>query len=116
MLRTGFPASLLIALTVVSPAGFAGDIDRDGAGALMAECRKQRAEQIAPLKEQAIQDCVTRRVKDREACERYHANYGERTQGGQQIGMFWDLPVCQDASAAERYFRMYPGRNTFTLP
>ena len=106
----------LAALTITPTIGLAKDVDRTGADALMAECQQQRAENIAPLKEQAIEDCVTRNLKDREACERHNQNFGERTHGGRQPGLFWNLPVCTDAVAAERYFRMNPGRNSFTLP
>ena len=103
-------------LAVFGPLCQAGDIDRAGAETLMAECQRQRAEHIAPLKEQAIEDCVARSLKDREACERHNQNYGERTRGGTQGGMFWDLPVCQDAVAAEKYFKMNPRSNSFSLP
>ena len=103
-------------LALAGPLCLAGDIDRAGAEALMADSQRQRAENIAPLKEQAIEDCVARNVKDREACERYNQNYGERTRGGTGPGMFWDLPVCQDAVAAEKYFQMNPRSNRFSLP
>ena len=104
------------AVVVVSPICTAKEIDRAGAEALMAECQRQRAEKIAPLKEQAIEDCVARNLKEREACERHNENYGQRTHGGTQPGMFWNLPVCEDAIAAEKYFKMYPGRDRFKLP
>ena len=103
-------------LAVLGPVCQAGNIDRAGAEALMAQCQQQRAENIAPLKEQAIEDCVARNLKTRDACERHNQNYGERTQGGAQGGMFWDLPVCQDAVAAEKYCKMNPRSNHFSLP
>ena len=82
----------------------------------MNECQRQRAENIAPLREQAIEDCVNNRRRDREFCENHNRNFGERRAGGTLPGMFWNLPVCEQAVAAERYFRMNPRRNTFTLP
>ena len=107
-----------IILTISTGSAAADKVDREGAEALMAHCQQQRAQHIAPLKEQAIEDCLARNMQDREACERRHRHFGERQQGGMQVGMFWDLPDCQQATAAERYFRMYPGRNrnTFELP
>jgi hypothetical protein len=105
-----------IILAISTGSATANEVNREGAEALMAHCQRQRAQHIAPLKEQAIEDCLARNMQDREACEHRHRNFGERQQGGQQAGMFWDLPDCQQATAAERYFRMYPGRNTFELP
>ncbi len=109
-LLTGSSLALAVSLC------HAGDIDRAGAEDLMQECQKQREENIAPLREQAIEDCVARNLKDREACERHNQNYGERTRGGTGPGMFWDLPVCQDAVAAEKYFKMNPRSSRFSLP
>jgi len=103
-------------IVVISPICKAKEIDRAEAEALMAECQRQRAEKIAPLKKQAVEDCVARNLRDRESCERYNRNYGERTHGGTRPGMFWNLPVCEEAIAAEKYFKMNPGREMFTLP
>jgi hypothetical protein len=79
------------ALLVFSGLAFAEDITRDGALELMGECQKQRQENIAPQREQAIEDCITR-------------------------GLFWELPVCQQASAAEQFFRMNPSRQVYSSP
>ena len=105
----------LCASIFIATVCMAKEVNREGAEALMAECQQQRAANIAPLKEQAIEDCVARNLKDREACERHNRNFGERTHGGRQPGLFWELPICTDAVAAERYFRMNPGRVTYTL-
>ena len=79
---------------------------------LMIQMR-QRQEQIAPHKEKAIEDCITKRRRDRDYCESYNRNYGQRTAGGTSAGMFWGLPVCEEAVAAEKYFRMNPGKKTY---
>lgn len=95
------------------------EITRDGALELMEECQKQREENIAPLREQAIEDCVTNRGRDREHCESFNRTFGNarpRAGGGMVPGMFWGLPVCEKAVAAERYFRMNPSRRVYTLP
>ena len=94
----------------------AEEIHRDELDAWMEECQRQREENIAPLREEAIENCVTNQRRDREACERHNANFGERRQGGTMPGLFWHLPVCEQAVAADRYFRMNPRRDTFTLP
>ena len=111
----------LIGLVMIIQSGsvFAEEITRDGALELMEECQKQRDENIAPLREQAIEDCVTNRGRDREYCERFNRTFGNarpRAGGGMIPGMFWELPVCQQAVAAERYFRMNPSRRVYTLP
>lgn len=94
-------------------------ITRDGTVELMEECQKQRQEQIAPLREQAIEDCVTRKGRSREHCESYNRTFGNaryREDGTRIAGMFWYLPVCADALAAEKYFRMNPGSQSYSLP
>lgn len=92
------------------------EITRDGVVELMEECQRQRQEHIAPLREQAIEDCVTRRRRDREYCESYNRTFGnERTRpdGTTIAGLFWYLPVCEKAVAAERYFRMNPSSRSY---
>ena len=91
--------------------GFAEDITREQAGEMMKECRVLREQKIAPLKEKVIEDCINKRRRDRDYCERFHKDYGEfrRAGGILRPGMFWDLPVCQDAVNAENYLKKYPG-------
>ena len=103
---------MVCALLLASPV-FGEEIPREQMEPLMEECQRQRQEHIAPLREEAIEHCVTDRRQDRETCERRNRNYGERTHGGTQAGLFWQLPACEKAVAAERYFRMNPGRNIF---
>ena len=94
----------------------AGEITAEQAPALLDQCQSQRQQQIAPLKAQAIDDCINVKRKDKDYCERYYATFGQggsTASGGRRAGMFWDLPVCVDALAAERYFRMNPGKTTF---
>lgn len=111
----------LIGLATLTLGGavFAEEITPDGALALMDECQEQREENIAPLREQAIEDCVTNRRRDREHCESFNRTFGNarpRGNGTMIPGMFWDLPVCERAVAAERYFRMNPSSRSFNLP
>jgi hypothetical protein len=94
------------------------EITREGAVELMEECQRQRQEHIAPLREQAIEDCVTRRRRDRKYCESYNRTFGNKSQradGTVISGMFWYLPVCEKAVAAERYFRMNPSSQRYNL-
>ena len=112
---------ILVAIIAVALSVFAAaeEITREDASELMAECQKQREENIAPLREQAIEDCVTKQRRDREYCERFNRTFGNarpRAGGGMIPGMFWGLPVCEQAVAAEQYFRMNPSRRVYTLP
>ncbi|MBT4520132.1 MAG: DUF4124 domain-containing protein [Halieaceae bacterium] len=89
----------------------AEELTRSGALELMEECQKQREENIAPLREQAIENCVTNRRRDRAHCESFNRTFGNarpRAGGGMIRGMFWELPVCKEAVSAEKYFRMNP--------
>lgn len=95
------------------------EITRDGSLQLMEECQKQREEHIAPLRDQAIEDCITKKQGDREYCERYNRTFGDPTRIGRvgmTTGMFWELPICQKAVAAEQYFKLNPGSRTYSLP
>ena len=109
---------LLLGVVSVLLAGnaFAREITAEQAPALMDECQNQRQQKIAPLKAQAIDDCINVKRKDKDYCGRYYATFGQggsTASGGRRAGMFWDLPVCVDAWEAERYFRINPGRTTF---
>ena len=112
---------ILVTIVTLALSGFAAakEITRDEALELMEECQKQREENIAPLREQAIEDCVTNRRRDREYCERFNRTFGNaraRAGGGMIPGMFWELPDCQNAFAAERFFKINPSRQSYELP
>jgi len=105
-----------LATLMLSGAVFAEEITPDGALELMEECQKQRQENIAPLREQAIEDCVANKGRDREYCESFNRTYGNampRAGGGMIPGMFWELPVCEEAVAAEKYFKMNPSSRSY---
>jgi len=109
-------AIISIALSVFASAS---DISREDASDLMEECQSQREESIAPLREQAIEDCVTKKRKDREYCESVNKTFGNaraRKNGTMIPGMFWDLPVCEEAVAAEKHFKMNPSSRSYNLP
>jgi hypothetical protein len=112
---------ILVAIITTALSGLAAarEITREGAPELMEECQRQRQENIAPLREQAIEDCVSNRRGDREYCEHFNRTFGNarpRAGGGTIPGMFWGLPVCEQAVAAEQYFRMNPRRQIYSLP
>jgi len=94
----------------------AEDITRQRARELMQECQSERKRNIAPLKEQAINNCINNQNRGKDTCEQYYRNFGERTEGGRQTGLFWGLPICEKAFEAEKYFNMNPGKETYRLP
>lgn len=102
------------ALVIFSSHGLCEDITRPQAIELMEECRSQRQLNIEPLRKQAIDDCINRQLRDQEYCERFHRNFGERSPTGNVPAMFWDLPVCEQAVAADNYFKKYPGRQVYS--
>ena len=108
-----------LSMLILSGAAFAEEITPEGALELMEECQKQREENIAPLREQAIEDCVANKGRDREHCESFNRTFGNarpRGNGTMIPGMFWDLPVCEEAVAAEKYFKMNPSSRSYNLP
>jgi hypothetical protein len=112
---------ILVAIITIALSGFAAatEITRDEALELMEECQEQREENIAPLREQAIEDCVSKKRGDRAHCENFNRTFGNarpRAGGGMIPGLHWELPVCEQAVAAERFFRMNPGRRVYKLP
>lgn len=103
-----------VALVLFSSHGLCEDITRQQAAELMEECRAQRQLSIEPLRKQAIDDCINRQLRDEAYCERFHRNFGERSPTGTVQAMFWDLPICEQAVAADNYFKKYPGRRVYS--
>jgi hypothetical protein len=105
---------VMILLSSISCSVQSQSLTREQAGRLMDQCRQEREDKIAPLKAQAIEDCVARGMDTRDTCERKNRNFGERSNVGAVTGLFWDLPVCQQALDAEQYFKRNPGADSYT--
>lgn len=106
-------------LFCLSALAYSEQITPAAAADLMEECQAQREQNIAPLREQAVEDCIVKKRRDRDYCESYNRTFGERRGigGGRTVpGMFWDLPVCEKAVAAEKYFKMNPGSRAYKTP
>ena len=114
MIKYGQQMLAGIALVLISSHGLCEDITRQRASELMGECQSQRQQRIEPLRRDAIDDCINKQRKDPEYCERFNRNFGERTATGNRQGMFWDIPVCQQALAADHYFKRNPGRQVYS--
>ena len=76
---------------------------------LRARCDAAREARIAPLREEAIEACVSqpRSTRSRADCERINRHFGAggpTSEGGFREPMFMDLPECvelRDAEAAQ---------------
>ena len=55
-------------------------------------CEARRQIEIAPLREKAINACVEVEGKERDYCERYYQDFGNRA--GDRPALFYDLPEC----------------------
>ena len=58
-------------------------------------CQQARENALRPIRAQYVDECVEKGVKDRPACERFYADYGNALKPvGQK---FYDLPECVKA-------------------
>ena len=78
---------------------------------LQQRCEQAREKKIAPLRQAAIEECLTSNPRRRnvdEYCERFYSDFGQggRTESGHfRQPMFHDLPECQEFHEAERQSR-----------
>ncbi len=78
---------------------------------LQQRCEQAREIKIAPLRQDAIEECLTsnpRRRNVEEFCERFYSDFGQggRTESGHfRQPMFNDLPECQEFHEAENQSR-----------
>ena len=78
---------------------------------LQARCDQAREAKIAPLRQEAIEECITsnpRRRDVNEYCERFYSDFGQggRTASGHfRQPMFNDLPECVEYREAEAQSR-----------
>lgn len=90
----GILISVLI-LLLVSPV-LARNSREDEQAKLDAACETARQEKLAPMRKGFVEECVANREQpDRQECERFYADYGERT--GRRAALFYDLPECVTA-------------------
>ena len=103
-----------MAVLVLSGQCFAENITREGAEELMAQCQRERSEHIEADKEKGIVECVKKQGNSKEYCDRYYKDYGSVNAGGTMRGMYWGLPICEEAFKVEKYFRMNPRKTVYT--
>jgi len=111
MLKIRLIVALIGLCSAVVPfTGFAGSVQE-----LRRQCEEAREALIAPLRQEAIDQCIADRESGRsgsrssrdarEHCERFYADFGQggTTQsGGFRQRMFHNIPECQALYEAER--------------
>jgi len=85
---------LIIVLILLAASPALGDEARTAKQAeLDAACEAARQEKLAPIRKQYVEECVANKeLPSLEECERFYADYGERT--GRKAPLFYDLPEC----------------------
>jgi len=102
----------MLALPLAAPArAFARHLTEQQVKALEATCEKAREAKLAPLREQAIRDCIAQPRSDPAYCRDYFKDFGDArllANGHVSPRMFHDLPECLAADEARRHFGLYP--------
>ena len=103
---------VVLTLTLVSASGLASETAEDRKikqAELDAICEQARQEKLTLARAEYVEECVEKKQRrDRAACERFYADYGE-TSAGNRVPLFYDLPECVTADEYRRSFRN-PGR------
>ena len=109
------PLAVFVTLGILAAAtghlAFARHLNEQQVKALEAVCEKAREARIAPLREQAIKECIAMPRSDPAACRERHRDFGEarRADSGRLLPrMFHDLPECVQAHEARQHFGLNP--------
>ena len=71
---------------------------------LDAACEAAREKKLAEERAKHIEECVAKKIRtDREACERFYADYGLSAAG--RAPLFYDLPECKEAHEYRTSYR-----------
>lgn len=77
---------------LISPA-LAKESREEKQARLDAACEAARQTKLAPLRYEYIGECVTNKeLPNKQECERFYADYGERMGG--RAPLYYDLPEC----------------------
>lgn len=87
-----------------APSG-AGTVTEQEVEQLRLQCESAREELIAPLRKAAIEECIAKKVKSPEGCEKFYRDFGEA--GNTQFGTFrqrrfHNIAECQPFYEAEK--------------
>ena len=93
--------SFFILCIIFVPTSATADLSE--AAQLRLQCEEERQEQLAPLREKEIEECINKQGT-REDCEAKFSDFGNASRsvsGGSRLRMFDDLPSCVAAREAE---------------
>ncbi len=98
-------ALLFLATLLTTPSVWAADSDDDRMTLqqMDQECEDARDEALRPIRAGYIEECVQKGDKDRPACERFYADYGDQIRPAGK--KFYDLPECVRAFEVRRSYR-----------
>ena len=102
-MKSRLPSATLLFLLFLTGAALGSEPSLEQ---LRQRCEAAREVKLAPLREQAIQDCVSRprSTRNRAQCEEFYRDFG---QGGGTVGggfrapMFIEVPECQEYFAEQ---------------
>lgn len=89
------PLTLTLCLSLLAPLAAAEEDEtfEEKQARLNAECEAARERKLAPERAALVEECVREGYReDREACERFYADYGN--QAGRRAALYYDLPAC----------------------
>ena len=92
---------IFILCFIFAPASAIAELSE--AAQLRLQCEEERQEQLAPLREKEIEECI-KKQGTREDCETKLSDFGNASRsvsGGSRLRMFDDLPSCVAAREAE---------------
>ena len=89
-------AVFVILTLFLAPVMVAAESFEEAQERLDKACQDAREAKLAPEREKYIEECIEKKVRpDREACERFYADYGN--QSGNRAPLYMDLPECVEA-------------------
>ena len=89
---------------ILSLSSVTADEERDSKQKeLDTACETAREMNLAPLRQQYVEECIEKQKKDRAECEGFYSNYGNRT--GNKAALFYDLPECVEAFDYQKSYR-----------
>ena len=104
--------TLGLALILLPSFIYARHLSKSEVDALVAKCEAEREKKIAPLRDQAIQECIAKGMKEVATCKWRYKDLGDPifSNTGYLIRprLFHDLPECKKSSEAEKHYRLYP--------
>jgi len=95
-LKTACMTPALSLCLAFAPIAFADDAREAEQARLDQACEQAREEKLAPERKRLVEQCVADKERpDRQACERFYADYGN--QSGRRAPLYMDLPACVKA-------------------